>query len=54
MTSVMAVGFVVSVLAAPAPAPASGDVVMRAMRDELGRTMEKLQLQSLDRPYFVA
>ena len=51
-----AFGFVlVSLLSAPASAGASTeDVVMRAMRDELARSIEKLQLQSLDRPYFIA
>ena len=27
---------------------------MKALRDELGRTMEKLQLQEMEKPYFVA
>src|SRR5262249_35604177 len=35
-------------------APASGDVVMRAMQDELARSMKKLQLENLQKPYFVA
>ena len=30
------------------------DVVMRAMRDELERTMRKLQLENLQKPYFIA
>lgn len=30
------------------------DVVMRAMRDELERSMRKLQLENLQKPYFVA
>jgi PmbA/TldA metallopeptidase C-terminal domain len=35
-------------------APASGDVVIRAMQDELARSMKKLQLENLQKPYFVA
>jgi len=30
------------------------DTIRRAMRDELARSMEKLQLAQLDRPYFIA
>jgi len=37
-----------------APALAADDVVMRAMRDELARSMKKLQLENLQKPYFVA
>jgi PmbA/TldA metallopeptidase C-terminal domain len=33
---------------------AADDVVMRAMRDELARSMKKLQLENLQKPYFVA
>jgi hypothetical protein len=33
---------------------AADDVVMRAMRDELARSMKKLQLESLQKPYFIA
>src|SRR5215831_13908829 len=35
-------------------APPAGDVVMRAMQDELARSMKKLVLENLQRPYFVA
>jgi len=35
-------------------APAPDDVVLRAMREELVRSMQQLQLQSLDKPYFIA
>jgi TldD protein len=31
----------------------NGDVVLRAMSDELGRTMSELQLKDLEKPYFV-
>src|SRR5262249_19543413 len=34
--------------------PAGADVVMRAMQDELTRSMKKLQLENLQKPYFVA
>jgi hypothetical protein len=37
-----------------APALAADDVVMRAMRDELARSMKKLQLENLQKPYFIA
>lgn len=33
---------------------AQEDVVMKAMRDELARSMDKLQLEQLERPYFIA
>lgn len=35
-------------------AHAQDDVVMRAMRDELARSMQQLQLEKLEKPYFVA
>jgi predicted Zn-dependent protease len=35
-------------------APAAEDAIVRAMRDELARSMKKLQLENLDKPYFVA
>jgi predicted Zn-dependent protease len=38
-------------LAAQATEP---DVVARALRDELARSMERLQLESLEKPYFIA
>ncbi len=39
---------------AAASAPDSGDVVLRAMRDELARSMAQLHLDTLRRPYFIA
>ena len=36
------------------PASAQDDVVLRAMRDELARSMQQLQLEKLEKPYFVA
>src|SRR5579863_8143319 len=33
---------------------AADDVVMRAMRDEMARSMKKLQLENLQKPYFIA
>jgi predicted Zn-dependent protease len=33
---------------------AADDAIVRAMRDELARSMKKLQLENLDKPYFVA
>src|SRR5271154_38768 len=35
-------------------APAAEDAIVRAMHDELARSMKKLQLENLDKPYFVA
>jgi len=35
-------------------AQAQDDVVMRAMKDELGRSVSQLQLQKMDKPYFLA
>ena len=33
---------------------AKDDVVMRAMKDELARSMKKLQLENLEKPYFIS
>jgi len=38
----------------PARAPAADDVVMKAMRAELNRSMTQLQLEQLDKPYFIS
>ncbi|MGO9270913.1 MAG: metallopeptidase TldD-related protein [Terriglobia bacterium] len=38
----------------PQPAHAQDDVVLRAMRDELDRSMKQLQLENLEKPYFIA
>jgi hypothetical protein len=35
-------------------ASAADDAMLRAMRDELARSMKKLQLEKLDKPYFIA
>ena len=45
-------GFIL--LAGLAPLPAQDSVVMRAMRDELGRSMKQLQLAKLEKPYFLS
>ena len=37
-----------------ATASAQDDVVMRAMHDEMDRTMKQLQVENLGRPYFVS
>jgi hypothetical protein len=50
-------GFGILLLAAfvlPVPAPAADDVVMKAMRDELDRSMKQLQLEQLEKPYFIS
>ncbi len=36
------------------PTLAADDVVMRAMRDEMERSMRKLQLENLQKPYFIS
>ena len=36
------------------PAFAADDIVLKAMRDELARSMKKLQLETLQKPYFIA
>ena len=41
-------------LLAGLPLQAQEDLLMKALRDEMGRTMEKLQLEDMDRPYYVA
>src|SRR5579872_808506 len=35
-------------------ASAQDDIVMKAMKDELARTLKQLRLSDLDKPYFVA
>ena len=42
------------VLLCAIPSLAADDVLMRAMRDELARSMKKLQLENLQKPYFIA
>lgn len=39
---------------APRPAQAGDDLPMRALRDELARSMGELRLQGMEKPYFVA
>ena len=48
------VSTVVLLLLSAGAVPAQDDVVMRAMRDELARSMAELQLKELERPYFIA
>lgn len=45
---------ILCVLAASLPAQAQEDVVMKAMRDELDRSMKMLHLEQLEKPYFVS
>ena len=50
-------GFGVLLLGAwlvPALATAADDVVMKAMRDELNRSLTQLRLEELDKPYFIS
>jgi len=37
-----------------ATARAQDDVPMRAMKDELARSVSRIQLQKMDKPYFIA
>jgi hypothetical protein len=39
---------------APQPLHATDDVVLQALQDELQRSMQKLQLANLEKPYFIA
>jgi PmbA/TldA metallopeptidase C-terminal domain len=41
-------------LLAPGAALSQDDIVMKAMRDELARSMKKLQLENLEKPYFIS
>ena len=41
-------------LSGPSWLQAQESILVKAMRDELGRTMEKLQLEGLEKPYYVA
>lgn len=43
-----------SALMVAAPLLAADDPVIRAMRDELARSMKKLQLENFQKPYFIA
>lgn len=47
-------GMAALLLAVAGPLPSTGDVVLKAMRDELARSMEKLRLENLDKPYFIS
>src|ERR1700733_723997 len=42
------------VFATTRPARAQDDIVMKAMRDELDRSMKQLHLENLEKPYFVS
>ena len=44
----------ITVLLTGLPLQAQENVLMKALRDEMGRTMERLQLGDMDRPYYVA
>jgi hypothetical protein len=46
--------FLLAAWALSAPALAADDVVMKAMRDELDRSMKQLQLEQLEKPYFIS
>jgi len=53
-TPIAFAALLLSVFAAAVPARAQDDVVMKAMRDELDRSMKQLQLENLEKPYFIA
>src|SRR5580658_3120043 len=52
--SFAATRFLVAAVVCAAGSYAADDVPMRAMRDELARSMKKLQLENLQKPYFIA
>ncbi len=43
-----------AVLLPVVPLQAQENLLMKALRDEMGRTIERLQLEDMDRPYYVA
>src|SRR5258708_2261531 len=45
---------ILSALLCATPAIAAEDVVMKAMRDEMARSMKKLQIETLKKPYFIS
>ena len=47
-------GAALSLVGLAAQSPARDDVLMRAMRDELARSMQQLRLDTLPGPYFIA
>ncbi|MGH7675170.1 MAG: metallopeptidase TldD-related protein, partial [Gemmatimonadales bacterium] len=51
---VLGAGAALTLLPVRGPAQASGDAVLRAMRDELARSTTELRLDTLPKPYFVA
>ena len=44
----------ITVLLPGFPLQAQENLLMKALRDEMGRTMERLQLDEMDKPYYVA
>jgi len=46
--------FLLAASTLPVSAPAADDVVMKAMRDELDRSMKHLRLEQLEKPYFIS
>jgi predicted Zn-dependent protease len=42
------------IFATACPLRAQDDIVMKAMRDELDRSMKQLQLENLEKPYFIS
>ena len=44
----------ITVLLPGFPLQAQENLLMKALRDEMGRTMERLQLEEMDKPYYVA
>ena len=46
--------FLLAAMLLPAACMAADDVVMKALRDELDRSMKQLQLEQLEKPYFIS
>ena len=51
---IAAASMLLCAFASAGPLRAQDDVVMKAMRDEMNRSMQKLRLENLDKPYFIS
>ncbi|HEY1219133.1 MAG: metallopeptidase TldD-related protein [Bryobacteraceae bacterium] len=50
----MRIAMLLCLIGAAIPARAQDDALMRAMRDEMARSMKELQIPNLEKPYFIA
>ena len=51
---IVRISMMLCALAATLPLRAQDDMVVKAMRDELDRSMKQLQLENLEKPYFIS